>query len=299
MDGNGRWAKPVRCRASGASGGGGIRPRYRRGMRSAGRALFDALCVLDRNWKRPTDEVSVLMRLLLKYLREEVEELNENNVRLEAIGQFNSLHKRVQKQLFSSIEALRKNTGLVLNLALSYSGRSDLARAVQMLAMDIRRGKLSPEDVDEAVIRNVLSTAAMPDPDLLIRTSGEKRISNFLLWETAYSEIVFVDDTGRVPASASVRRHRRLPDARTPVRQNQRANERPPPILCPADVECACGLRRWRLRWRGASRHRPNSRKTGCVPNRGNRTRRHAVHEQDLHHLHRGAVHRRIHDDTR
>jgi undecaprenyl diphosphate synthase len=195
MDGNGRWAKHRNLpRIAGHQAGVESVRDIVEACGQLGVKYLTLYAFSTENWKRPADEVSVLMRLLLKYLRDEVEELNESNVRLEAIGQLNALQKRVQKQLFASIDALRKNTGLVLNLALSYSGRSDLTRAVQMLAMDIRRGKRSPEDIDEAAIRSCLSTAAMPDPDLLIRTSGEKRISNFLLWETAYSEIVFVDD---------------------------------------------------------------------------------------------------------
>ncbi len=195
MDGNGRWAKSRSLpRIAGHKAGVDSVRDIVESCGQLGVRYLTLYAFSTENWKRPTDEVSVLMRLLLKYLKDEVEELNENNVRLEAIGQLNALPKRVQKQLFNSIESLHKNTGLLLNLALSYSGRSDLARAVQMLAMDIRRGKLSPEDVDESVIRSFLSTAAMPDPDLLIRTSGEKRVSNFLLWETAYSEIVFVDE---------------------------------------------------------------------------------------------------------
>ncbi|HZV12261.1 MAG TPA: isoprenyl transferase [Candidatus Kapabacteria bacterium] len=194
MDGNGRWAKKRSLpRIAGHQAGVESVRDIVEVCGQLGVKYLTLYAFSTENWKRPTDEVSVLMKLLLKYLKSEVKELNESNVRLEAIGQLNALPKRVQQQLFESIDALKKNKGLVLNLALSYSGRSDIARAVQMLALDIRRGKISPEDIDEDAIRSFLSTSYMPDPDLLIRTSGEKRISNFMLWECAYSEIVFTD----------------------------------------------------------------------------------------------------------
>jgi len=194
MDGNGRWAqKRSLPRIAGHKGGVDSVRDIVETCGQLGVRYLTLYAFSTENWKRPHDEVSVLMQLLLQYLKQEISELNENNVRLEAIGQLNSLPKKVQKQLFESINALSNNTGLVLTLALSYSGRWDLTRAVQTLAMDLRRGKLSPEDISEDTIRSFLSTAHMPDPDLLIRSSGEMRISNFLLWEIAYSEIVVVD----------------------------------------------------------------------------------------------------------
>jgi len=129
------------------------------------------------------------MNLLLHYLRSELDELGENDVRLNAIGNLNSLPKPVQKQLHMSIDRLSGNNGLTLTLALSYSGRWDILRGVQTLALDVRRGKLSPEDITEDLFRTYLTTESLPDPDLMIRTSGEMRLSNFLLWEMAYAEI--------------------------------------------------------------------------------------------------------------
>jgi len=190
MDGNGRWAKEQRLpRVSG----------HRAGVDSV-RDIVQACGQLDipyltlyafstENWKRPKSEVSVLMDLLMVYLRSEIEDLHRNNVRLSAIGQLNALPKPVQKELHSSMEKLSGNTGLNLTLALSYSGRWDIVRAVQTLALDVRRGKLSPEDITEDLFRTYLTTAELPDPDLLIRTSGEMRLSNFLLWEMAYAEL--------------------------------------------------------------------------------------------------------------
>ncbi|MCS6807841.1 MAG: isoprenyl transferase [Candidatus Kapabacteria bacterium] len=190
MDGNGRWAEE---RSLSRTQG------HREGI-NAVRDIVEASSLLGiryltlyafsmENWRRPRMEVTVLMDLLLHYLRSELEELHRNNVRLQAIGKLNALPKNVQKQLFDCIEIMKHNTGLTLTLALSYSARWDIVRAVQMIALDVRRGKLSPEDISEERFASYLQTHTLPDPDLLIRTSGELRISNFLLWELAYSEI--------------------------------------------------------------------------------------------------------------
>jgi undecaprenyl diphosphate synthase len=190
MDGNGRWAEE---RSLTRTHG------HREGISSV-RDIVEASSLLGikhltlyafsmENWRRPRMEVRILMDLLLHYLRSELEDLKRNNVRLQAIGKLNALPKNVQKQLFECIEAMKDNTGLTLTLALSYSARWDIVRAVQMAALDVRRGKLSPEDITEERFAEYLQTHATPDPDLLIRTSGELRLSNFLLWEMAYSEL--------------------------------------------------------------------------------------------------------------
>ena len=190
MDGNGRWAKEQRLpRVSGHRAGV---DSVRDIVQACGQLAIPHLTLYafsTENWKRPKSEVSVLMELLMVYLRSEIEDLNRNNVRLSAIGQLNALPKPVQKELHSSMEKLAGNTGLNLTLALSYSGRWDIVRAVQTLALDVRRGKLSPEDITEDLFQTYLTTADIPDPDLLIRTSGEMRLSNFLLWEMAYAEL--------------------------------------------------------------------------------------------------------------
>lgn len=194
MDGNGRWAKSKgKARVWG----------HRKGVRSVrdivetcgqlGVKYLTLYAFSTENWKRPKDEVSMLMRLLVSSLRQEINSLHDNNVRLAVIGELSKLPKEAQNELLDSIDRTSKNTGLTLTLALSYSGRWDITRAMKRVAMDVRSGKISPEDVSEDTIAQYLSTSEMPDPDLLIRTSGELRISNFLLWQLAYTEI-FISD---------------------------------------------------------------------------------------------------------
>jgi undecaprenyl diphosphate synthase len=194
MDGNGRWA--VERKFSRTAG-------HREGIESV-RDIVKASSQLGiqyltlyafsiENWKRPVSEVSVLMKLLEHFLKAELNELHENKVRINTIGKISSLPQNVQKLLHDSIEKTKDNDGLTLTLALSYSGRWDIVRSVQMIALDIRRGKVSPEDISEDLFSSYLQTNKIPDPDLLIRTSGEMRLSNFLIWELAYSEIYITD----------------------------------------------------------------------------------------------------------
>jgi undecaprenyl diphosphate synthase len=145
------------------------------------------------NWKRPKDEVSTLMRLLLKSLKERLDELNKNNIKLTCIGNIESLPDVVQKQLFEDIERTKNNKRMTLNLALSYSGRWELLEAVKKLSREVVEGKISPDSITEKSISDHLTTKNMPEPDLIIRTSGEFRVSNFLLWQIAYSEFVILD----------------------------------------------------------------------------------------------------------
>lgn len=190
MDGNGRWAQQR------------MRPRidgHREGMESVrdivkvssqlGVRYLTLYAFSIENWKRPATEVGFLMRLLESYLRKEVDELHANGVRIRTIGKTNALPKGVQKVLQDAMERTRENEGLTLTLALSYGARWDILRAVQMIALDVRRGKVSPEDLTEEALSSYLQTSFMDDPDLVIRTSGEYRLSNFLLWEAAYAEI--------------------------------------------------------------------------------------------------------------
>lgn len=194
MDGNGRWAVEQNLpRVAGHQEGINSVREIVKASSQIGIEYLTLYAFSMENWKRPTSEVNVLMKLLKHYLQVEIDELHANNVRLQAVGKLNALPKAVQKILFESIERTKDNTGLKLTLALSYSGRWDLVRAVQMIALDVRRGNVSPEDITEEKFSSYLLTHSMPDPDLLIRTSGEMRLSNFLLWEMAYSEIYITD----------------------------------------------------------------------------------------------------------
>ena len=190
MDGNGRWAIERNLpRAAGHQQGIESVRDIVKASSQLGIGYLTVYAFSMENWKRPHMEISILMSLLKQYLINEIDELDANNVRLCAIGNLNALPKPVQKILSKAIERTAKNTGLTLTLALSYSGRWDIIRAVQMIALDARRGNLSPEDINEELFSTYLLTSHMPEPDLLIRTSGEMRLSNYLLWESAYSEI--------------------------------------------------------------------------------------------------------------
>lgn len=194
MDGNGRWAVERSLpRVAGHEEGIASVRDIVKASSQLGIEYLTLYAFSMENWKRPRQEVSVLMMLLEKYLRTEIEELHRNGVRLQSIGKTNALPKTAQKLLREGAELTKNNTGLTLTLALSYSGRWDIARAMQVMALDVRRGTLSPEDITEEKIASYLLTKGMPDPDLVIRTSGEMRLSNYLLWETAYSEIYITD----------------------------------------------------------------------------------------------------------
>ena len=195
MDGNGRWAKKRGLpRIAGHNEGV---DSVRDTVEACGQLGINYLTLYafsTENWKRPQEEVSLLMRLLMRALRDETDKLYHNNVSVHAIGQINELPREVQNELCDAIDKTKHNTGLKLYLALSYSGRWDITNAVQSLAKDVSAGKVSCDAIDEKLITGYLSTNDVPDPDLLIRTSGEFRISNFLLWQLAYSEIYISDD---------------------------------------------------------------------------------------------------------
>lgn len=194
MDGNGRWAKKK----------GGLRIFGHQSAITAVRETVEAAAELGirfltlyafstENWARPAHEVTALMQLLVHTIRQETPTLLKNGVRLQAIGQLDSLPASCQRELTEAIELTQKGERTTLVLALSYSGRWDLVQATRRLGADVAAGKLRAEEVTEQTIAGYLSTAAMPDPELLIRTSGEQRISNFLLWQLAYTELYITD----------------------------------------------------------------------------------------------------------
>ena len=194
MDGNGRWAKERSLpRVEGHRRGA---ESVRWVLRTAARLGVKYLTLYAfsvENWKRPQDEVDTLMKYLARYLKSEQREMNDNNVKLQAIGQTSRLPKFVRDQLEATRESLSQNTGTTLTLALSYGGRTELVDAVRGIAEKARDGEIDPAKISEQTISGHLYTSDMPDPDLLIRTSGEMRVSNFLLWQISYAELVVTD----------------------------------------------------------------------------------------------------------
>jgi len=194
MDGNGRWAKQQgKNRIFG----------HRKGVQSV-RNITEACTKLKipfltlyafstENWGRPSFEVSALMELLVHTIKKETNQLNQNNVRLNAIGNLSMLPAKCYNELNSAMNLTKNNTGLTLTLALSYSSRWEITDAVKKICQEIADNKYGPEDVNEILISQHLCTHNLPDPELLIRTSGEQRVSNFLLWQLAYTEFYFTD----------------------------------------------------------------------------------------------------------
>jgi undecaprenyl diphosphate synthase len=191
MDGNGRWAKHRRLpRVEGHRHGV---ESVRAVVRAAGEAGVKYLTLYAfsvENWNRPKEEVDTLMKYLARFLKAEIGELNRNNVRLDAVGQIYRLPEFVQEQLKKTKAALAKNNGLTLVLALSYGGRTEIVEAARSMAQKVKDGRLEPAEINEHLFSQHLYTCHYPDPDLLIRTSGEMRISNFLLWQISYAELL-------------------------------------------------------------------------------------------------------------
>ncbi|MHB1036153.1 MAG: isoprenyl transferase [Pirellulales bacterium] len=194
MDGNGRWARRQ-----------GL-PRiegHRRGVVSVRRAVEESArlgvrqltlyCLSSENWKRPTEELDFLMALLEQYMVEERASVLKNNLRVGIIGRREGLAPGALREMDKTIEASRANTGMLVCLAINYGARAEIADAVRGIAQEVRSGRLEPEAIDEQTVSDHLDTAGMPDPDLLIRTAGEMRISNFLLWQISYAEIWVTD----------------------------------------------------------------------------------------------------------
>jgi undecaprenyl diphosphate synthase len=192
MDGNGRWAKARGLpRIAGHRRGAEAVRRTVTAAAEFGITYLTLFGFSSENWKRPLDEIDDLMGLLRHYLRGEIAELHANRVRLRVIGERSRLPPDIVTLIDNAETLTGGNSGLRLIIALSYGGRAEIARAARAIAEAVQAGRLAPEDIDEAVFASHLLTTEMPDPDLLIRTSGEQRISNFLLWQTAYTELVF------------------------------------------------------------------------------------------------------------
>jgi undecaprenyl diphosphate synthase len=189
MDGNGRWAKKHRLtRIQGHEKGSNAVRAVVRTCREIGIAHLTLYAFSTENWQRPKKEIDALMLLLKRFLKSEQKEMQENNIRIDVIGQVERLPQDVRRQLHKVMKATEHNTALNLHLALSYGGRAEIVRMVQSLLEKCLAEQASPDAIDEQRITENLYTHGIPDPDLLIRTSGEMRISNFLLWQIAYAE---------------------------------------------------------------------------------------------------------------
>jgi undecaprenyl diphosphate synthase len=194
MDGNGRWAKNHgKPRIFGHKKGVLSVRDVVEGAGEIGLKYLTLYAFSTENWNRPKMEIAALMQLLVNTISKEVKSLDKSNVKLLTIGDLKSLPGNCEKELQKAVEKTKNNTGLTLVLALSYSSKWEIAKAAKQLAIDVKNNKLSSEDVNESVFETYLETSEIPNPELLIRTSGEFRISNFLLWQIAYAELYFTD----------------------------------------------------------------------------------------------------------
>ncbi|QTA82498.1 Isoprenyl transferase [Desulfonema limicola] len=194
MDGNGRWAKKkLLNRVKGHEVGAGVVRTMVRTCSDLGVSYLTLYAFSTENWNRPKMEITALMMILKNFLKTELQEMLDKNIRFQSIGQIERLPEDVQQRLHETVEKTKNNSGMVLNLALSYGGRAEITEMVKNIALKVRNGKIDPDDIDSDLISNCLYTKGLPDPDLMIRTSGETRISNFLLWQLAYSELFFTN----------------------------------------------------------------------------------------------------------
>lgn len=194
MDGNGRWAKKhSRPRVFGHRNGVKAVREITEAAAEVGIDYLTLYAFSTENWNRPALEVTALMTLLVSTLNTEIATLNKNNIKLNAIGDLSKLPDKTHKALLQGIESTKNNTRMTLNLALNYSGRWELTNATKLIAEDVKAGVLSPEDISAETVTSYLNTKGIPDPELLIRSSGEQRISNYLLWQIAYTELHFID----------------------------------------------------------------------------------------------------------
>ena len=192
MDGNGRWAKKrLMNRVNGHEQGAQTVEEVVMACRELNIDVLTLYAFSTENWARPKEEVKALMHLLKRFLKNKTKELGKKNIRLNILGQIERLPDDVRKQAEQAMAATEKNSGMILNLALSYGAREEITIAVQRIAAKVRSGALELEDITDKTVSDHLYTAGMPDPDLIIRTSAEFRLSNFLMWQAAYSELVF------------------------------------------------------------------------------------------------------------
>ncbi len=192
MDGNGRWAKARgKPRVFGHKNGVSA---VRKAISSSAKLGIKAVTLFafsSENWRRPEDEVGILMELFISVLSTEVKKLHKNNLRLRIIGDTSRFSRRLQEKIAHAEEMTASNTGMVINIAANYGGKWDITQAAKRVAEDVKRGQIAPEDIEESTIAQYLTMSDLPEVDLLIRTSGECRISNFMLWQMAYAEIYF------------------------------------------------------------------------------------------------------------
>ena len=194
MDGNGRWAKIRNLpRLSGHNAGMKALKEIVKRSSTLGIKHLTVYAFSTENWKRSGEEVGGIFKILIYYVDKELSELHENNVKVSVLGDYRKLPEEAVKKLEEALKKTKDNTGLQFHIALNYGSRSEILNAVRSMASDIASGKLKQEQITEEILSRYLYTRDIPDPDLVIRTSGEKRLSNFLLWQSAYSEFVFSD----------------------------------------------------------------------------------------------------------
>jgi undecaprenyl diphosphate synthase len=194
MDGNGRWAQSKGLpRLSGHNAGMQSLKKIVKAASQLGVKYLTVYAFSTENWKRPPDEVSGIFKILIFYIEKELKELHNNNVKVNIIGDFNKLPKEAVDKLVTSLETTKENTGLIFNIALNYGSRNEIMCAVKKLGNLVKENQLNPDEISEELFENFLFTKDIPDPDLIIRTSGEMRLSNFLLWQSAYSELYFTN----------------------------------------------------------------------------------------------------------
>ncbi|MEO6395935.1 MAG: isoprenyl transferase [Devosia sp.] len=195
MDGNGRWAQARgKLRTEGHVAGVAALRRMVKNCINYGVGCLTVFSFSSENWTRPKDEISFIFGLLRRFVASDLEKLHRNNVRVKIIGSRDGLEDSLRRLIAEVETTTAMNTGLNLQVAFNYGGKAEIAEAVRRIAEQVKAGKLDPDAIDEATIDRNLFTSGIPDPDIIIRTSGERRFSNFLLWQSAYSELVFVDE---------------------------------------------------------------------------------------------------------